>query len=69
MHIKSALGENLIEFGFPIDAIRRLEKHYPPLLTSQLPEAIEYSNKNMDRMKLYLDTYETKLFSKFLELN
>ena len=67
--VKSALGENLIEFGFPIDAIRRLEKHYQPLLNLQLSEAIEYSKKNMDRMKLYLDTYETKLFSKFLELN
>ena len=65
--VKSVFGEDLIEFGFPIDAIRRLEKNHSILLTLQLPEAIAYSKKNIDRMKLDLDPYEKNLFSKYLE--
>lgn len=67
--VKSVFGESLIEFGFPIDAIRRIEKQNSILMYLQLPDAIEYCKNNINRLKQNLDTYEIKLFLKFLELN
>ena len=62
--VKSLLGEALIEYGFPTDAIRRIEKQYPQLLRMNISEAKQYCRKYYHAIFRLLDTYEQDLFSK-----
>ena len=64
--VKSSFGEQLVEFGYPIDAIRRIEKVHPYLLFFNFEESLEYCKKNIARVCEGLDTYEQKLLKKFL---
>lgn len=62
--VKSSLGESLAEYGFPTDAIRRLEEKHTELLHLGLPEAKQYCRKHYDSIKSQFDDYENKLFVK-----
>ena len=64
--VKSSFGEQLVEFGYPIDAIRRIEKEHPYLLYFNFEESLEYCKKNLQGLCVGLDTYEQKLLKKFL---
>ena len=64
--VKSSFGEQLVEFGYPIDAIRRMEKVHPYLLFFNFEESLEYCKNNIARVCEGLDTYEQKLLKKFL---
>jgi len=66
--VKSSLGEALIEYGFPTDAIRRIEEKHPQICSMDVKEA-----KNYCRTRYYksivnlLDTYEAQLFVNFMK--
>lgn len=60
--VKSPLGEALIEYGFPTDAIRRIEKKYLPLLNLDVAEAKKYCRKYYHSIFNLLDVYEQELF-------
>ena len=64
--VKSSFGEQLVEFGYPIDAIRRIEKAHPYLLFFNFEESLEYCKNNIARVCEGLDTYEQKLLKKFI---
>ncbi len=64
--VKSSFGEQLVEFGYPIDAIRRIEKEHTALLYFNFEESLEYCKKNLQRLCVGLDSYEQKLLKKFI---
>ncbi len=64
--VKSSFGEQLVEFGYPIDAIRRIEKEHTDLLYFNFEESLEYCKKNLQRLCVGLDSYEQKLLKKFI---
>lgn len=62
--VRSPLGEALIEYGFPTDAIRRIEKKYPLLLKLTVHEAKDFCRAHYRDVFQLLDEYERDLFSK-----
>lgn len=61
--VRSPIGEALVEYGFPLDAIRRLENQFR--LTCMTPgEARAFFREHLHEVDLLLDTYERKLFRK-----
>lgn len=65
--VKTALGEALIEYGFPTDTVRRIEESHKRLSTLSLAEAKEYCRQNYSQIKLLLDKYEIALFTKAMK--
>lgn len=65
--VKSSLGEALIEYGFPTDAIRRIEEKHGAISRMDLKNSKDYCIKNMDSISILLDAYEKQLFSKALK--
>lgn len=61
---KSLLGEALIEYGFPTDAIRRIEENHKKIKSMTVSEAKEYCRLHFREVQLLLDTYERSLFIK-----
>lgn len=64
--VKSSFGEQLVEFGYPIDAIRRIEKEHPYLLSLGFEDSLEYCKKYLRRLCEGLDNYEKKLLQNFI---
>ena len=64
--VKSSFGEQLVEFGYPIDAIRRIEKEHPYLLYLDFEDSLEYCKKYLLKLCQGLDSYEQKLLKKFM---
>ena len=62
--VKSLLGEALIEYGFPTDAIRRIEENHKKIKSMTVSEAKEYCRLHFREVQLLLDTYERGLFIK-----
>ena len=60
--VKSLLGEALIEYGFPTDAIRRIEEKHDRLISLSVVEAKNYCSRRLNEILLSLDTYERGLF-------
>lgn len=60
--VKSLLGEALIEYGFPTDAIRRIEEKHGRLISLSVAEAKSYCSRKLNEILLLLDTYERGLF-------
>ena len=62
--VKTPVGESLTEFGFPLDAIRRMEKNLPPNIMSDAREAKRCCMETncLDNL---LDNYERKIIAKF----
>lgn len=65
--VKSLLGEALIEYGFPTDAIRRIEEEHRNILYLDVQEAKNYCRKNFRQISLLLDEYEKQLFIKAMK--
>lgn len=64
--VKSAFGERLIEFGYPIDAIRRIEKEHLCFISSNFEESLQYCKNNFLWICDGLDNYEQRLLQKFI---
>lgn len=62
--VKSAIGEALIEYGFPTDAIRRLENQYSDLIGMTVQDAKDYCRKKYREIIKLMDKYENQLFIK-----
>lgn len=64
--VKTTVGENLTEYGFPLDAIRRLEKNLPSEVMADVRKAKKYcvSKNVLDNL---LDSYEKRIISKFFD--
>lgn len=61
--VRSALGEALIEYGFPLGAVRRLEEKFS-LSTMNTTTAKVYCRLHLKEIDQQLDVYERKLFRK-----
>ena len=66
--VKSLLGEALIEYGFPTDAIRRIEENHKKIKSMTVSEAKEYCRLHFREVQLLLDTYERSLFIKAMRI-
>ena len=63
--VKSELGEFLIEYGFPVDAIRKIEEKYSAIINMNASEAKVFCRgKYNTGIKLLLDAYENEIFVK-----
>lgn len=60
--VKSLLGEALVEYGFPIDAIRRIEEKHNRVSTMTVKEAKNYCRDHFFEVGTLLDEYEKNLF-------
>ena len=60
--VKSAMGEALIEYGFPTDAIRRIEDKHSDLTRMEVKSAKDYCREHYREISPLLDQYENKLF-------
>lgn len=65
--VKTQLGEALIEYGFPTDAIRRLEENHHTLYNMTIVDAKKYCIENLKKIQMLLDAYEEKLFNEALK--
>lgn len=59
--VKSYFGEQLIEYGYPVDAIRRIEKRNQILVRYGADETKKFIRDNLQRMTDDLDQYEEQL--------
>lgn len=62
--VKSLLGEALIEYGFPTDAIRRIEETHGKIKSMTVTEAKDFCRHHFREIQSLLDTYEWELFIK-----
>ena len=62
--VKSSLGEALIEYGFPTDAIRRIEENHSDVCQMDFVTAKNYCRRYYKSISDLLDPYENKLFVK-----
>lgn len=61
--VTSAFGIYLVEYGYPIDAIRLIEARFTELGTMNLEESISFLGKNMHVIIRLLDTCEIELLT------
>ena len=61
--VRSALGEALVEYGFPLGTVRRLEERFR-FVTMNTAEAKDYCRSHLKEIYQLLDGYERKLFVK-----
>ena len=64
--VKSYFGEQLVEFGFPVDAIRRIEDQNRELMTMDAEQSKGYIRSHLNNIVQDLDAYETDLLNKAL---
>lgn len=62
--ITTELGLFLVEFGFPADTIRDLERQVPAIGRMEALEAVAYLERNSKIIYSIMDTYERELFSR-----
>lgn len=65
--VKSYIGEQLIEFGFPVDAIKRIEDNNLRLLSMDASASQKYILEHLGDIKQLLDSYERGLLDKALK--
>ena len=65
--VKSYFGEQLVEFGFPVDAIKKIEDANAGLLSMNAETSKRYVREHLSRIKSVLDEYESKLIEKALK--
>lgn len=65
--VKSYIGEQLIEFGFPVDAIKRIEDNNLRLLSMHASASQKYILEHLEDIKQLLDSYERGLLDKALK--
>ena len=59
--VKSYFGEQLIEYGYPVDAIRRIERRNQILVRYGADETKKFVKDQFQRMTDDLDQYEEQL--------
>ncbi len=65
--VKSAFGEQLVEFGYPIDAIRRIENKYEIIMYFTYEKAVAFIRDNIQGVFNLLDSYEQGLLKKIFK--
>ena len=65
--VKSYFGEQLVEFGFPVDAIKRIEEKNSKLITLNTESTKKYVVSNLQKILSVLDEYEKKLMENALK--
>lgn len=65
--VKSYFGVQLVEFGFPVDAIRRIEDKNNRLIMLSAESTKSYVYQNMSNILSVLDEYEMRLIEKALK--
>ena len=62
--ITTEFGLSLVEFGFPVDTIKEIEKEFPRLSDLTTLEAVEFLRRkvNSDKVMSIIDAYEHILF-------
>lgn len=63
--VRSPIGEALIEYGFPLAAIRRIEARFR-LTSMTSSEAKVFFREHLQEVNILLDAYERKLFIKVM---
>lgn len=66
--VKSPLGEALAEYGFPTDAIRRIEERHKILLHYDIFKAKDYCRRNYQLISSHFDDFEKQLFDKAMNM-
>lgn len=64
--VKSYFGEQLVEFGFPVDAIRRIEKQNNELINLDAESTRKFLKENAQNIISVLDEYEKKLINEVM---
>lgn len=62
--IKTELGMFLVEFGFPLDTVRSMEKYYRDIEKLDAHEAAAYIERSLEKGNRIFDSYEKQLFSR-----
>lgn len=62
--VKSYFGEQLVEFGFPVDAIKRIEDNNMKLLSMNADSSKKYIQEHIPSINQVLDDYEKLLLNK-----
>ena len=65
--VKSLIGEALAEYGFPTDAIRRLEQEHTIVLHLSISGAKNYCRQHLNDVLKQFDEYEKSLFKKAIQ--
>lgn len=65
--VRSAFGEELFEFGFPTDTIRRIEGRFSELLSLDISQSKNFYLRRKDAIHFLLDSYEKYLIEKAVE--
>jgi hypothetical protein len=66
--VRMIFGTYLVEYGFPTDAIRDIEKTLIELSEMELKESISFVQENEFKLRKVLDPYEINLLNKALKL-
>lgn len=62
--ITTELGLFLVEFGFPIDTIRKMENTYTGISKLSAIDAALYINKHIRKLENIIDSYEMELYNR-----
>lgn len=62
--ITTELGLFLVEYGYPIDTIRDIERKFTIISKMSATEAATYISNNNVRLRTIMDSYEIKLFER-----
>lgn len=65
--VKSYFGEQLVEFGFPVDAIKRIEDSNVKLVSMDADSSKKYIQENLNDISKVLDMYEKELLNRALK--
>ena len=65
--VKSYFGEQLVEFGFPVDAIKRIEDGNAKLVSMNVDLSKKYIKEHLIEIKKVLDAYEKELLDRALK--
>lgn len=65
--VKSYFGEQLVEFGFPVDAIKRIEDSNAKLVSMNADLSKKYIKEHLIEIKKVLDAYEKELLDRALK--
>ena len=65
--VKSYFGEQLVEFGFPVDAIKRIEDSNAKLVSMNTDLSKKYIKEHLIEIKKVLDAYEKELLDRALK--
>ncbi len=65
--VKSLFGEGVVEYGFPVDAIKRIEDTNVTIMDSNMEEAKLYILQHWEKVCRVLDAYERILLEKAIK--